>query len=127
MILVPINRTFRTASIGYKNKILFCKKNSLFHSFNSAFNSCGPFLPLFDLENHIGHFCMELEIHTSLLQVSLHRQNQRFILVVTCKFQSTEVRQPCNMVDKSLKIQLHFQGAVPVLKGKHSPPVQPES
>lgn len=30
------------------------------------------------------------------------------------------------MVDKTLDIQLHLQGAVPFLKGKHGSPVKPE-
>ena len=30
------------------------------------------------------------------------------------------------MVDIALEIQLHFQSAVPVLKGKHGAPVEPE-
>ena len=31
------------------------------------------------------------------------------------------------MVNESLKIELHFQCAVPVFKGEHGAPVQPES
>ena len=30
------------------------------------------------------------------------------------------------MVDEALEVELHLQGAVPVLKGEHGPPVQPE-
>ena len=30
------------------------------------------------------------------------------------------------MMDESLEVPLHLQGAVPVFKGKHGPPVKPE-
>ena len=54
----------------------------------------------FDIKNHIGHFCIKLEINTCFFQISLHWEDQRFILVIFCKFQCAEIRKPCNMVDR---------------------------
>ena len=50
----------------------------------------------------------------------------RLVLVVTGEAQGLEVRQTADVVDVALDVQLHFQRAVPVLKGEHGAPVQPE-
>ena len=61
-----------------------------------------------------------------VLQVSDHGQDDGLVLVVAGKTQGGEIRQTADMVDIALEIELHFQSTVPVFKGKHSAPVQPE-
>ena len=65
-------------------------------------------------------------MNSPFFQVLHHGKNQGFILIVLGKFQGGEIRKASDMVDKTLDIQLHLQGAVPFLKGKHGSPVKLE-
>ena len=59
-------------------------------------------------------------------QVTHHRQDHGFILVILGKPQGLEIGQAADMMDEALDVQLHLQGAVPVFKGEHGAPVEPE-
>ena len=50
-----------------------------------------------------------------LLQVLLHGQDQGLVLVVPGKFQGAEVGESRDVVNEALEVELHLQGAVPVL------------
>ena len=78
------------------------------------------------VELHIGHLHAEVDLHAEALQILHHGQYHGLILVVLGEAQSREVGQTADVVDIPLDIQLHLQGAVPVLEGEHGPPVQPE-
>ena len=67
-----------------------------------------------------------VELHAKALQVLDHGQDDGLILVVAGEAQGGKVRQAADVVDIALDIQLHFQCTVPVLKGEHGAPVQPE-
>ncbi|MNS89953.1 hypothetical protein D3C72_1239860 [compost metagenome] len=82
-----------------------------------------PFLPH---EVHIGHFSAVLEPHAVLLQPLHQRKHQRFVLVVLGELQRREVRQPTDMVDEAMQVELHLQRRVPFLEREHRAPVQPE-
>ena len=61
-----------------------------------------------------------------VLQVGHHGQDDGLILVVAGKAEGGKVGQAADVVDKALEVELHLEGAVPVLKGEHGPPVEPE-
>ena len=67
-----------------------------------------------------------VELDVVALQVLHHGQDHGLILVVLGEAQGGEVGQAADVVDIALDIELHLQGAVPVLKGEHGPPVEPE-
>ena len=67
-----------------------------------------------------------VELHAKALQVLDHGQDDGLILVVAGEAQGGKVRQAADVVDIALEIELHFQSTVPVFKGKHGAPVQPE-
>ena len=67
-----------------------------------------------------------MELYAGLFQIFHHGQNHGLILIVFGKAQGLEVRQAADVVDITLEIQLHFQGAVPVFEGEHGAPVEPE-
>ena len=127
MILISVNGSFCTASICDEDKIIFCKYQSFFHAFYFIFNSRSDFFTVFEVKKNICYFCVKLEINTCVFQIFLHWQDQGFILIVFGEFQSTEIRKTCDMMDKTLEIQLHLKSAVPVFEGKHGSPVKPES
>lgn len=108
MVLVTVNRSFGTASVCHKDKIVLCKQDSLFDTFYLAFNCGCNFLMIFKFKDNIRYFSVELEVDTCMFQIFLHWKNQRFVLVVFCEFQRTEIRESCNMVNEALEIQLHF-------------------
>ena len=67
-----------------------------------------------------------MELHAEAFQVLDHGQDHRLVLVVAGKAQGCEIRQTADMVDITLQVALHLQGAVPVLEGEHRAPVHPE-
>ncbi len=67
-----------------------------------------------------------MENNAKRFQILDHRQNHRFVLIVTGKTQSCEIRQTTDMMDKALDIKLHFQSRMPIFKSKHGSPIKPE-
>ena len=126
MILIPINSTFCTASVCYKYQIIFSKCDLAFSTVFYIFNSFGSLLFAFNVKTDIGNAGAKLDLYTCCFQILLHWKDQGFVLIVPGKFQSREIWQSANMVDKTLEITLHFQSTVPVFKSKHGAPVQPE-
>ena len=78
------------------------------------------------VELHVGHLHAEVELDAVALQILHHGQYHGLILVVLGEAQGGEVGQAADVVDIALDIQLHLQGTVPVFKGEHGAPVQPE-
>ena len=126
MILIAVNRSLCTAAVCNKYKVVFCQHNAVFLAIDFALDQRRNLLAVLKLEYNIRHLCIKLEINPGIFKIFLHWQNQRFILIVSCEFQSTEIRQTGNMMNKSLEIQLHFQCAMPVFESKHGAPVHPE-
>ena len=75
---------------------------------------------------HVRDLNAEVELHAVALQVLDHGQDHGLILVVLGEAQRLEVGQTADVVDIALDIELHLQGAVPVFKGEHRAPVEPE-
>ena len=126
MVLIAVDRPLCTASVCHKYQIFLSQKDSFLHTIDFAFNGRSYLLSVFSLKYDVRYFGMKLKINTCCFQIFLHRKNQRFILIVSCEFQSAEIRQSCNMMNESLEIQLHLQCTVPVFKSKHRSPVKPE-
>ena len=59
-------------------------------------------------------------------QIFYHRKDHGLVLIIFCKAQGLEIRQAAYVVDETLDIELHLQGTVPVLEGKHGTPIEPE-
>ena len=72
------------------------------------------------------HLRVEVELHARLLKVGHHGQNHGLVLVVAREAQRGEVGQAGDVMDVALDVQLHLKGGMPVLKGEHGTPVQPE-
>ena len=126
MVLITVDRAFCTASVGNKYEVIFSKDDAFFYAVDFAFDCRSNLLAILKFKDHVGNFCVELEVNTCFFQIFLHRKNQRFVLVVFCEFKCTEIRKSCDVVDKTLEVQLHLQGTVPVFECKHGSPVQPE-
>ena len=75
---------------------------------------------------HIHDLGVVEELHAVALEVAGHRQDDGFILVVAREAQGLEVRQAADVMDVALDVELHLQRAVPVFKGEHRAPVEPE-
>ena len=79
-----------------------------------------------DLEAHVHDLCAVVELHPGLLQVLDHGQNHGLILVVAREAQGAEIRQAADVMNVAAEVELHLQGAVPILKGEHGAPIEPE-
>ena len=91
-----------------------------------SINAGGLLFAVGAVKGNVGHLDAVMELHAIAFQVLDHGQDHGFILVVAGKAQGGEIRQAADVVDVALKVALHLQGAVPVLKGEHGAPVQPE-
>ena len=123
MVLVSVDSTLGTASVGNEYQVVLGEDNALLYAFYLALNSLCHLFAIIDIKNNICDFGVELEVHTCCLQILLHGKDQRLVLVVLGELQGTEVRQPGNMMDESLEVKLHFQCAVPVLESEHGSPI----
>ena len=92
MVLVTVDRSFRTASVCDKYEVVFCQGNAFLNTLDLALDRRCHFLAIVNIKEYICDLGIELEVHTCILQIFLHRQDQGLILVVFCKFQGTEIR-----------------------------------
>ena len=126
MLLIAVDRPLGAATVGDENEIVLRQNNAAFLALLTRLDGRRLLARALDVEDHIRHFHAKAEIDTRRFQIFLHRQDQRFVLVVARKFQRAEIWQPGDVVDESLEIELHLQRAVPVFKGEHRAPVEPE-
>ena len=126
MVLITIDRTFCTASVCDEYEVVFSKDDAFFYAIYLAFDRRCDLLVILEFKDHVGNFCVELEVNACFLQIFLHWKDQGFVLVVFGEFQGTEIRKSCNVVDETLEVKLHLQGTVPVFECEHGSPVQPE-
>ena len=126
MVLVAVDGPLGAGAVGDKHQVVLREDNALLRAVDPALDGGGRLSAVPDVEDHIGDFGAEAEVHPRLLQVLLHGQDQGLVLVVAGELQGTEVGESRDVVDKALEVEFHLQGAVPVLEGEHGPPVQPE-
>ena len=117
---------FDTAAVGDEHQVVLGQVNALFVAVAQSINAGGLLFAVGAVKGNVGHLDAVMELHAIAFQVLDHGQDHGFILVVAGKAQGGEIRQAADVVDVALKVALHLQGAVPVLKGKHGAPVQPE-
>ena len=70
------------------------------------------------------HAVVELDVVA--LEVLDHREDHGLVLVILREAQRREVGQTPDVVDIALDIELHLECAVPVFKGEHRAPIEPE-
>ena len=126
MILITVDGTLGTASVGDKYQIVLGEKDAFLHAVYLALDSFCHFLAIGNFKDYVGNFSVILEVYASCFQILNHRKDQGLVLVVSREFQSAEIRKSADVMDESLEVELHFQSTVPVFKSKHGPPVQPE-
>ena len=76
MVLITVDRAFRTAPVGDKHKVIFRKHDPLFHTLHLTFYGLGNLLSAFKFKDYIGHFRVKPEINSCRFQIPLHRQYQ---------------------------------------------------
>ena len=86
----------------------------------------GSFFLGCDIKNHIGDSGVILELDAVGLQVLHHWKDQGLVLVIFCELKRRQIRESADVMDETLDIKLHLQSAVPILKGEHGSPVEPE-
>ena len=69
MILITINRPFRTASICDKYQIILRQWNLLLFTLDPTLNGSCRLLLTLDHESHIGHFRSQSDLHPCMFQI----------------------------------------------------------
>ena len=114
------------AAVCDEDQIVFRKVNAVFLAVVNHFDALCGLLAVAAVKDHVRDLRAEMELHAVALEVLHHRQDHRLILVVLREAKGLEVGQTSDVVDIALNVELHLQRAVPVFKGEHCSPVEPE-
>ena len=125
-VLAAHRGIFHAAAVRDEDQIVFRKVNAVFLAVVNHFDALCDLLAVAAVEEHIRDLRAEMELHAVALEVLHHRQDHRLILVVLREAKGLEVGQTSDVVDIALNVELHLQRAVPVFKGEHRSPVEPE-
>ena len=125
-VLAAHRGVLHTAAVCDEHQIVFRQIDAVFPAVVNHLNALCDLLSIAAVKQNIRHLCIEMELHAVAFQILDHRQNHRLILIVLGKAQRLEIGKPSDMVDIALDIELHLERAVPVFKGEHRAPVEPE-
>ena len=78
-----------------------------------------------EAELDVHDLCVVVELDAVVFQVGDHGQDDGLVLVIPGEAEGREVGQTADVVDIPLEVELHLEGAVPVLEGEHGPPAEP--
>ncbi len=125
VMIAPLG-VLHQGAIGYEDQVVFGKINAAQLSVLNPFDAACDLVIGCNIECDIHHLRVELNLDALLTKPCDQRQHERLVLVVLSELQCAEVRQAVDVVNETLNVELHLQGAVPLLEGKHRSPVEPE-
>ncbi len=125
-VLASHRGIFHTAAVRDEHQIVFRQIDAVLLSVLDHLDALCKLFAALAVEKHVRHLRAKMELHAEALEIFDHWQNHRLILVVLRKAQRLEVGEPSDVVDIALNVELHFQRTVPVFKGEHRAPVEPE-
>ena len=125
-VLAAHRGIFHAAAVGDEYEVIFGQVDAAPFPVFDDVDALGDLAVALAVKLHVRHLHAEVELHAEALKVLDHRQDHGLILVVLREAQRREVGQSADVVDIALDIELHLQRAVPVLKGEHRAPVEPE-
>ena len=67
MILIAVDRAFCAASVCDEYEVVFGKDDAFFHTVYLAFDCRCDLLVILEFKDHVGNFCVELEVNTCFL------------------------------------------------------------
>ena len=126
MGLITISRIIALAAVGHKHQIIFRQVDCLLLAALRINDLLCDLTIRAAVNLDIGDRRIVFNLDTVIRQILEHRLDHRLILVVARETECTQIRQTIDMMNVTLQIQLHLKGAVPLLKGKHRLPVDPE-
>ena len=126
LVLAADGAVLDTAAVGDEQQVVFGQVDGLLLPVALHHDAARLLALAVDVKLHIHDLGVVEELHAVALEVAGHRQDDGFILVVAREAQRLEVRQAADVMDVALDVELHLQRAVPVLKGEHRAPVEPE-
>ena len=127
LVLAAHGGILDTAAVGDENEVIFGQVDGLLLALADDVDALGELaggVGAVELDVCDLHAVVELDVVA--LEVLDHREDHGLILVVLREAQRREVGKSPDVVDIALDIELHLQRAVPVFKGEHRAPVEPE-
>ena len=125
-VLAADGGIFNTAAVGDKDQVILGQVDAILLAIAQDVDAGSLLFAAGAVKGHVDDLGVVVELHAEAFQVLDHGQDHRLVLVVAGKAQGCEIRQTADMVDITLQVALHLQGAVPVLEGEHRAPVHPE-
>ena len=127
LVLAAAGGIFDAAAVGDEDEVVLGEVDGVFLAVAEDVDALGELVGRVGaVELHVHDLHAVVELDTEALEILDHREDHGLILVVLREAQRLEVGQTADVVDIALDIELHLERAVPVFKGKHRAPVEPE-
>ena len=126
-VLAAHGGILNAAAVGDENEVIFGEVDGLLLALADHVDALGELvLGVRAVEFDVCDLHAVVELDVMALEVLDHREDHGLILVVLRKAKRREVGKTADVVDIALNIELHLERAVPVFKGEHRAPVEPE-
>ena len=127
LVLAAAGGIFDAAAVGDEDEVVLGEVDGVFLAVAEDVDALGELVGRVGaVKLHVHDLHAVVELDTEALEILDHREDHGLILVVLREAQSLEVGQTADVVDIALDIELHLERAVPVFKGEHRAPVEPE-
>ena len=127
LVLAAHGGVFDAAAVGDEDEVVFREVDGLLLAVADDVDALSQLvLGVRAVEFDICDLHAVVELNVVALKVLDHREDHGLVLVVLREAQRREVGKSPDVVDIALDIELHLECAVPVFKGEHRAPVEPE-
>ena len=124
--VVAVSGRVALAAVGADDEIVLGQLYDLFHAALGVLDLLGNLLVLGAVADDVRDRGVEEDLSAVVGDVFAHREDHGLILVVAGETQRAQIRQAVDVVDIALQVELHLEGAVPLLEREHGLPVGPE-
>ena len=124
--LIAVSGRIALAAIRADDEIVLGQLDDLFHAALGVLDLLGDLLILGAVADDVRDRGVEEDLSAVVGDVFAHREDHGLILVVAGETQRAQIRQAVDVVDVALQVELHLEGAVPLLEREHGLPVGPE-
>ena len=126
MCLVAVRGAIALRAVGDEHEVVVGQVDALGLAALRVFDAAGRFAAARHLAHHVGHIRVIQHLRPGVRDVLDHRADHGIILVVAGETQCGQIGQSVDVMDVTLHIALHLDGAVPFLEREHRLPVHPE-
>ena len=126
LVLCADGAALHAAAVGDKEQVVLGEVDGLHRALVVYRDARRLLFARLEAELDVHDLCVVVELDAVVFQVGDHGQDDGLVLVIPGEAEGREVGQTADVVDIPLEVELHLEGAVPVLESEHGAPVEPE-